>query len=183
MAKALAALSGLTEAPSPRSSLTYEEGLMTCQLKSSRPFESFGEVAGCLGSLCRKHDMAYEDIGRIKMLRNGSAAFFDVPISMYEVMKDIDFQNGLSLSVPDSLSEFYQEEYDAYIAELYRVINKDKPGAKKPPATNRETPARKVWAKKSLPSDKAESGDVSLLEKTYGEFGSAKSSNFFEDDE
>lgn len=114
LAKALAALSGLTEAPAPRSSLTYEEGLMTCQLKSSRPFESFGEVAGCLGSLCRKHDMAYEDIGRIKMLRNGSAAFFDVPLSMYEVMKDIDFQDGLSLSVPDSLSEFYQEEYDAY---------------------------------------------------------------------
>jgi superfamily II DNA/RNA helicase len=42
LAKALAALSGLTEAPAPRSALTYEEGLITCQLKSARPFESFG---------------------------------------------------------------------------------------------------------------------------------------------
>ena len=114
LAKALAALSGLTEAPAPRSALTYEEGLITCQLKSSRPFESFGEVAGCLGSLCRKHDLSYDNIGRIKMLRNGSAAFFDVPQHMYEVLKDVDFQQDLEFGAPDLLSTFYKEEYDSY---------------------------------------------------------------------
>ncbi|QDZ17984.1 DEAD-box ATP-dependent RNA helicase [Chloropicon primus] len=117
LAKALAALSGLTEAPSPRSSLTYEEGLMTCQLESARPFESFGEVAGCLGSLCRKHDMSYESIGRIKMLQNQSnVAFFDVPTAMFEVLKDLELKNGLSLGQadPNALSELYQEEFQKY---------------------------------------------------------------------
>ena len=114
LAKALAALSGLTEAPAPRSSLTYEEGLVTCQLKSSRPFESFGEVAGCLGSLCRKHDLSYENIGRIKMLKNGSAAFFDVPPHMYDTLKTVDFQSGLEFGIPDSLADFYEEEFRGY---------------------------------------------------------------------
>lgn len=106
LAASLAALSGFTEVPKPRSLITQEEGVMTLRLmgKPGR-LGSPGSVIACIGTV---QSNAGDVVGRIRMLRDGGkeGAAFDVPSSASaQILAHAGLlaSQGLTLDVPKTL--------------------------------------------------------------------------------
>eukprot|EP01023_Acetabularia_acetabulum_P015209 TRINITY_DN17375_c1_g1_i1.p2 TRINITY_DN17375_c1_g1~~TRINITY_DN17375_c1_g1_i1.p2 ORF type:complete len:779 (+),score=193.76 TRINITY_DN17375_c1_g1_i1:91-2337(+) len=109
LAQALAALSGFTEVPQPKSLLTNETGKVTLLLTSeSRAISTPGNVMGFLRQ--NVGDNAIEQVGRIKMIEDHSTntfgAAFDLPIEIAEEALKAEINEaweGAKLSKPKSL--------------------------------------------------------------------------------
>lgn len=83
LAAALAALSGRTEVPSPRSLITQEEGLVTLRLAAERGnIDTVGQVLGIVRKLLPEGALDGVTIGRVRLMTDDAgrdAAAFDLP--------------------------------------------------------------------------------------------------------
>jgi hypothetical protein len=113
---ALAAVSGMTEAPKPRSLITMEEGAMTVLLRDTsdggddfegryRPsIDSARDVVRTISDLIPRDTK----VGKIKMVVNGGGAVFDLPMKVAKALLESGL-DGFSIEEITSLPELEPE--------------------------------------------------------------------------
>lgn len=105
MEAALAALSGITSVPQPRSLLTFEEGLQTMQMMSQAGrITKPGHISAIVGKLFEEEGYA-NAVGKIRMIAEGAneGAAFDVPHQVAQALMERQaelHQRGVHLSIP-----------------------------------------------------------------------------------
>ena len=113
LAQALAAVSGHTEAPGPRSLLTGEEGVVTLRMRRTSPKgPAITNPPGVLRILQRvplsgpgaqRNDTAADGVGKIRMVAGDSAAVMDVKAGVASALVALGDLEGIAFDLPESL--------------------------------------------------------------------------------
>lgn len=106
LAASLAALSGFTEVPKPRSLITQETGMQTLRVMADEGM--IGSPGTVMGIVKRVMPEAVDSVGRVRMLREGEkqGAAFDLPFESAALMMGhagLLSTKGITLDVPKSL--------------------------------------------------------------------------------
>eukprot|EP00238_Polyblepharides_amylifera_P001597 CAMPEP_0196571834 /NCGR_PEP_ID=MMETSP1081-20130531/1964_1 /TAXON_ID=36882 /ORGANISM="Pyramimonas amylifera, Strain CCMP720" /LENGTH=792 /DNA_ID=CAMNT_0041888939 /DNA_START=242 /DNA_END=2621 /DNA_ORIENTATION=+ len=120
---ALAAVSGLTEAPTPRSLISLEEGWRTVMLSpagSNAPIMTARDVMRTIGDLIPRS----VQIGRIKITKDETAAVFDLPMEVASQLQQKGIPN-MQISLPDTLPILQPEIPDHFGDRSGGILEED----------------------------------------------------------